>query len=253
MPHVDIATDLATGLATDFAAAFRADLTERLRPLSTPERAVKEKAYLRSELEHLGTRVPAVRREALRLARTRVPRELATTKAAADELWSSAVHELRLAALELLAERADLLTPQQLPYLESLVRQARTWALIDVVAPKAVGTLLARYSAVQDAMRAWAADTDFWVRRAALLAYLKNLPAGRTPFHDFTAVADPLLEDREFFVRKAMGWVLREYGKVAPDEVFGWLWPRRARAARLTVREAAKYLRDEQRSALFSG
>lgn len=233
-------------------AALLQALVSELRSLATPERARNEKAYLKSDLEHLGVRVPEVRRATLKLTRARLPRELEPTLEFADDLWGARVHELRMAAVELLIDRADLLDEGHLPNLERLVREARTWALIDGLAPGIVGRLLVKDDGVERTLKRWATDPDFWVRRAAVLAYLRAVPSGAVAFARFAALADPLLEDKEFFVRKALGWVLREHGKKAPDEVFGWLWPRRQRAARLTLREATKYLSEEQRSALLS-
>ena len=227
-------------------------LTDELMALATPERAWTEKAYLKSDLEHLGVRVPDVRRVTLKLTRARLLRQLEPTLEFADGLWATRVHELRMAAVELLIDRADLLHEALLPYLERLVREARTWALIDGIAPGVVGHLLVRDEGVERTLTRWAADPDFWVRRAAVLAYLRAVRSGAVSFARFAPLADQLLEDKEFFVRKALGWVLRERGKKAPDEVFEWLWPRRQRAARLTLREAAKYLREEQQVALLA-
>ena len=58
----------------------------------------------------------------------------------------------------------------------------------------------------------------------------------------FLARADRMLEEKEFFIRKAIGWVLREAGKKRPDEVAAWLAPRTDRASGVTMREAVKYL-----------
>lgn len=227
-------------------------MVSELRALVTPERARNEKAYLKSDLDHLGVRVPDVRRVTLKLTRTQLPRELEPTLEFTDELWATRVHELRLAAVEMLIDRADLLDAGHLPYLERLAREARTWALIDGLAPGVVGHLLVGDEGVERTLSRWAADPDFWVRRTAVLAYLRAVPSGAVAFARFAALADPLLEDKEFFVRKALGWVLREHGKKAPAEVFGWLMPRRHRAAGLTLREAAKYLGEERRSALLT-
>ena len=229
-----------------------AGLTDELMTLATPERARNEKGYLKSDLEHLGVRVPDVRRVTLKSTRASLPRQLEPTLELAEELWATRVHELRMAAVELLIDRADLLDAKHLPYLERLVREARTWALIDGIAPGIVGRLLVRDGGVERTLKHWAADPDFWVRRAVVLAYLRAVPSGAVSFERFAALADQLLEDKEFFVRKALGWVLRERGKKAPDEVFDWLWPRRQRAARLTLREAAKYLGEDQQVALLA-
>lgn len=133
-----------------------AGVTNELRTLATPERARNERSYLKSDLEHLGVRVPDVRRVTLNSTRARPPRQLEPTLEFADALWGTRVHELRMAAVELLIDRADLLSDEHLPYLERLVREARTWALIDGIAPGIVGRLLVRDEAVESTLTRWA-------------------------------------------------------------------------------------------------
>lgn len=233
-------------------AAWVADLEARLRAAAIPGRAEHEKRYLKSELEHVGTSVPATRAEVKRFLRERVPKERAATVSFAEAVWERPVHELRLAAALALEEREALLGAADLPLLERLLREARTWALVDVLAPSVVGPLARRHAEVRDVLAVWARDPDHWLRRSAVIAYLLPLRRGEPVFDEFAALADPLLEDREFFVRKAIGWALRERTKSAPDEVVAWLMPRRHRASRLTLREAAKNLPAEQRDPLLA-
>jgi len=61
-----------------------------------------------------------------------------------------------------------------------------------------------------------------------------------------------MLAEREFFIRKAIGWVLRETGKRQPDLVATWLAPRAARASGVTMREAVKWLPADQRDTLMA-
>ena len=89
----------------------------------------------------------------------------------------------------------------------------------------------------------WAADGDFWIRRSAMLALLRDLRAGKGDPERFFRYADAMLEEREFFIRKAIGWILREMGKKRPELVEAWLAPRAHRASGLTLREARKSLR----------
>jgi 3-methyladenine DNA glycosylase AlkD len=87
------------------------------------------------------------------------------------------------------------------------------------------------------------------VRRSALLAQIKPLREGAS-FHRFGRYADAMLDEKEFFIRKAIGWVLREAGKTRPDDVYEWLAPRADRASGVTMREAVKYLELEQSARL---
>ncbi|WP_130291227.1 DNA alkylation repair protein [Pseudonocardia sediminis] len=89
----------------------------------------------------------------------------------------------------------------------------------------------------------WARDPDLWLRRSALLALLGPLKEGGGDFARFSRYADPMLDETEFFVRKAIGWVLRETGKRRPEMVSEWLRARDDRVPGLVRREATKYLR----------
>lgn len=101
-------------------------------------------------------------------------------------------------------------------------------------------------------VRRWAGDEDHWLRRAALLAHLPGLRRGEGDWARFGELADGMLEEREFFVRKAIGWVLRETAKRRPEQVADWLEPRACRAAGLTVREAVKHLPQQERARVLA-
>ncbi len=101
-------------------------------------------------------------------------------------------------------------------------------------------------------LRRWATDDDVWVRRASLLAHLPGLHDGAGDFERFGALAEALLDERDFLVRKAIGWVLREKGRQRPELVTGWLLPPAARADGVTVREAVKHLPERDRRRILA-
>jgi 3-methyladenine DNA glycosylase AlkD len=168
-----------------------------------------------------------------------------------EALWAKPVFERRLAAGMLMEARVDLLTPDDLGLLRRLIGESLTWALVDVLAGDVAGGVLLAHPETATCLDAWAVDPDFWVRRSALLAQLEPLKAG-APFECFAGYADAMLDEKEFFVRKAIGWVLRETGKRRPQEVFEWLAPRTQRASGVTMREAVKYLPARQAEALMT-
>jgi 3-methyladenine DNA glycosylase AlkD len=162
------------------------------------------------------------------------------------------VHERRTAVVELLAAYRGLLGPAHLDLVVRLVREARTWALVDGLAANVAGGIVERFPAAADTLDAWVVDPDFWVRRAALLALLIPLRRGAGDFDRFGRYADALLGEREFFVAKAIGWVLRDTARTRPELVAAWLVPRATRAAPVTVREAVKYLPPEDRARVLA-
>jgi 3-methyladenine DNA glycosylase AlkD len=167
------------------------------------------------------------------------------------ELWVAPVFDHRMAAVELLDRHGALLTPADLRLVERLIRESRTWALVDPIAATVAGGLVECHPQLADRLDRWAADGDFWVRRSALLALLGPLRRGEGDFERFARYAGAMLEEREFFIRKAIGWVLRETGKRRPDLVARWLRPRASRASGVTVREAVKYLPTGDRDAIL--
>jgi 3-methyladenine DNA glycosylase AlkD len=225
------------------------ELTARLREHGSPARAVSERAYLKSSYEHFGVSVPVGRQVVKRFAREHS--ELDQRRgvlAVVAELWTQPVYERRRAGLELLMLRSSMLTVSDLAFVERLLRESRTWALVDGLAGDVAGRLVAAHESdptVDARLDGWAADQDFWVRRSALLAHLIGLKSGRG-FDRFCRYADAMLEESEFFIRKAIGWVLREEGARRPEEVTAWLLPRATRCSGVTLREAVKHLPPEQ-------
>lgn len=170
-----------------------------------------------------------------------------------DRLWPSGVFEERLAAALLLDRQAEQITAADLPWLEGLIRQAGTWALVDVLVPRPVAAADANDPAATTAvLESWVTDEDFWLRRSALLAHLMGMRAGAGNWERFAQYSDALLSDREFFVRKAMGWVLREAARRDPARVGDWVAARTDRISGVALREAVKPLEPDDRQRLLA-
>ena len=242
-------------LSPDRCRDADAALIERqLRAAGSPERAASEQNYLKSKLEFAGATVPQTRAivTAWRRAHPELTRQRLTDVAAA--LWDGPIYECKLAAVLLLTDRRALLQAGDAPLIEGMLRTAGTWALVDGLAADVMGSLVARFGdELHPALDQWATDTDFWIRRSALLALLVPLRRGDPAnFEQFAGYADAMLGEREFFIRKAIGWVLRETGKHQPDLVADWLAPRTHRASGVTMREAVKWLPAGQGAALLT-
>ncbi|MFY9888738.1 MAG: DNA alkylation repair protein [Streptosporangiaceae bacterium] len=247
--------DATAGAGADVgAAADAARIQRQLLAAGSPGRAASEQNYLKSTLDFSGTTVPAARNIVTTWRREHpgLTRERVTHVAAA--LWDGPFFECRMAAVILLTDRRALLTAADLPLIERMLRAAGTWALVDGLAADVLGGLTERFPAqLHPVLDRFAADDDFWIRRSALLALLVPLRRGEPGgFERFAGYADAMLSEREFFIRKAIGWVLRETGKRQPDLVAGWLAPRLHRASGVTVREAVKWLPARQREELLA-
>ena len=244
MGECDVSGDAIEGLVEA--------IDEGLRAAADPSRAAAEQRYLKSDLAFLGVRTAPLRR-IVRAVLTSA-RSLDSDGAAslAETLWSEPVFERRAAAVEVLGRYAKALEPRHLALIERFLRESRTWALVDALATGVVAIIVERHPESGAVLDRWAADPDFWIRRSAMLALLPALRRGGGDFERFAGYADEMLEEREFFIRKAIGWVLREVSKERPELVAGWLRPRAERASGVTVREAVKYLAATDREAILA-
>jgi 3-methyladenine DNA glycosylase AlkD len=219
-----------------------------LKRVGSPDRAEAEKRYLKSDLAFLGCKRADMRRIAkLTIKAERLEHD--DVILLAQELWSKRLFERRMSAVIVLQLETSQLGGGDLPFIESLIRESKTWALVDGLAGDVVSEL-ALHHKIKRPLDRWARDHDFWIRRSSLLAELKPLKAG-APFQPFARRADAMLEETEFFIRKAIGWVLREMSKKRPHEVHNWIAPRTHRASGVTMREAVKYLEPRQATKLM--
>jgi 3-methyladenine DNA glycosylase AlkD len=229
------------------AVAF---FTRRLRRAGSASRAIGEKAYLKSDLRFWGTPQDAIREAVREYCAAHPDLRRTDLRAIAETLYATDVHELRAAAIGVLERSRKPLVDRDLPWLIALVRKSKSWAYVDWIAPKVIGDVIGRDPMSRKRLAVWAKDEDFWVRRTALLAEHDVLRAGGGDFTLWSRLATPMLEEREFFIRKAIGWVLREVSKKRPELTYEFLRTHHDRVSRLSLQEGAKYLPAAQRKAL---
>jgi 3-methyladenine DNA glycosylase AlkD len=215
---------------------------QRYRAAGSAKRAVGTKAYLKSELRFYGTTMPEIRRAANEFARQHPDLMHAQLRKIVDELWSTDVFELRSAGVALLSKYNELLTERDLTWLVGFVRRSKTWAHVDWLAADVIGGVVGESRTALRRLPTWARDENFWVRRTALLAQLRTLSHQAGDFPLFARLAAPMLGEREFFIRKAIGWILREVSKKRPDLTFVFLRENLGKVSGLTLSEGAKYL-----------
>jgi 3-methyladenine DNA glycosylase AlkD len=217
-------------------------VADALRAVGTADRAAQEKRYLKSELEFFGVTVPELRRVVRAAVRAYPGLGAGELVAWAAELWRAPVHERRMAAVEVLTLAAPRLGTGDLATVERLLRESGTWALVDGLAVNVAGEIAVCDPRSWPVIDGWAVDADFWLRRSALLALLRGIRTGRPDLPRFTRYARPLLAEREFFIRKAIGWVLREISRRDPDWVASWTQRHLSEMSGVTFREAVRRL-----------
>lgn len=164
--------------------------------------------------------------------------------ALADALWAQPVHERRMAAVELLVAKPSLIALEDVPWLFNTLRDCRTWALLDPIAGSVVADLAAREpDDVLEHLDRWVHDGDFWIRRSAVLG-LRTLLRHDEQLDRFFSYATELLPEKEFFIRKVIGWVAREVAARHPALVSRWLRDNMASMNLVTLREPMRRLAD---------
>ena len=219
-----------------------AALRVKLTAMGTPARATKAKSYLKSELTFLGVDAKGIRQAAKDFCAAFPEVGRAQLTAFVKALWKTGIYEHRAVGIAILELRRTLLEPADLPILEELLRDSHTWALVDWLAVHVVGDLVTRNKRLTKDLERWAKDKDFWLRRSALLALLLPLRAGKGDLALFERLAVPMFGDTEFFIRKAIGWVLREAGKKQGKAVLAFLDRHGDAMSPLSRKEAARNL-----------
>lgn len=214
-----------------------------LRALADPVRAAGEKRYLKSPFIFFGVRIPELRKLSHTWLHSHKDLSIDAICRLARTLWDTEYHELKTIAVMLLQYRAKQLTLSHLSVIDHMISTATGWDHIDEISARLCGTLYEKYPAeMKQAMHRWIKSNNFWVRRTALLTQLTPLREGRGDFALFSKLATPLLPEKEFFIRKAIGWVLRELSKVNPELVYTYVKQHKAEMSGLTYREATRKL-----------
>lgn len=238
-----------TGAVASKASADRVKQIRRgLTAAGSKERALGAQAYLKSELEFLGVTVPELRKQVKAYAKQ--PMTKAELEALVPALWSTRVNELRSFAIGLLEQRVKELDAGDLPWLVQFADDADTWAHVDWLATKVIGPCVSKDSKSSKLLRQWARHENFWVRRTAILALHDPLLAGNGNFELLEELAVPMLHEREFFIRKAIGWLLRSAAKRKPELTVGFVERHAPEMSGLSFREATRNLPQATRTRL---
>ena len=206
-----------------------------------PALAPGQQAYMKSAMPFLGVRVPEVRRLTKSAARSGPPADVDDLERSARRLWDEATfREERYAATELTALRLAQGRLELLPLYEHMAVTGAWWDHVDEVAHRVGAVLAVHPDEVEPVVRRWIASDDLWLRRLAILCQLDR--RADTDLALLTAAIDAASDSPEFFLRKAIGWALRQHSKVDPDWVRDFVAEREDVLSGLSRREALKHV-----------
>jgi len=222
---------------TALAAAIRSALAEA----ANPERAPGMQAYMKSEIPYRGISSPEMRVITKRVFADHPIATCDRWRAAVLELWRGArFREERYAALALLAHRAhrECRTPDALPMYEEMITTGAWWDYVDEISHHVGDLLRAHPKEMHPVMRAWSTDPDLWKRRVSIICQISFKKD--TDLDLLYTNIEPNLSERNFFIRKAIGWALRAYAWTDPKEVARYVAANESRLSGLSRREALK-------------
>ncbi|MBU0528573.1 DNA alkylation repair protein [bacterium] len=161
------------------------------------------------------------------------------------ELWEGTHREEMYQALEV-AERYKIYHYESAWTLfETLLRSATNWDTVDWLSSNLIGQLVFKYRHFEKQLEEWSEDKNFWVRRASLLAHLKHKE--KTNIKLLSQTILKLAHEKEFFIRKAIGWVLRQYSYTDPVWVIQFVNKYEDKLSGLSKREALKAINRKSR------
>jgi 3-methyladenine DNA glycosylase AlkD len=222
--------------------AFVAEVKRALRACADPKKAEGMRAYMKSEMPYRGAATPERRKACKAIFAKHPMTSFDAWRDSALALWRGAQYrEERYAAIALtgLRQYAPYQVLKALPMYEEFIVDGAWWDYVDEVAGHRLSLLLRKYPrAMRTRMRAWAKSRNLWKRRSSILCQLRF--KHETDLELLYACIEPSLSSEEFFLRKAIGWALRDLAWTNPREVVRYAERHRDRLSGLTKREALK-------------
>jgi 3-methyladenine DNA glycosylase AlkD len=206
-----------------------------------PAKAPGMQAYMKSTMPYYGLHSPQVDAICKRVFAEHPLRSCGDWRAGILELWRNARHrEERYAAIRLISlkEHRQCRSPELMPVLEEMIVGGAWWDYVDSLA-HVVGELLRSYpKEIRPLMRAWSMDANLWKRRVSIICQISF--KRDTDLELLYTNIEPNLPDRDFFIRKAIGWALRAHAWTDPNEVARYVRAHEGQLSGLSRREALR-------------
>ena len=215
---------------------------EALKKRADPKKAPQMKAYMKSEMDYLGVQSKPMREAAKEVFLAHPLKSEEDWRDTCLSIWQGAKYrEQRYVVLELTGHRPyrAFWNLKAMPMYEELITTGAWWDYVDVIASNRVGPLLEKHpKPMKKKMLAWSKSKDMWKARTSIICQLRF--KANTDLDLLYAAIERSIDSKEFFLRKAIGWALREYAKTDPDEVVRFVEENEDRLSGLSKREALK-------------
>ena len=202
------------------------------------EQAQKMSKYMLNKFEYIGIKTPE-RRKIFKNFFKEYKNEEKIDWEFVNKCWKNKHREFQYIAADYLKNMKDKLTIDDIPKLKQLVLEKSWWDTIDNL-DMTIGALALKDSNVNKILLEWSLDENIWLRRIAIDHQL--LRKDKTNTELLSKILKNNLGQTEFFINKAIGWALRDYSKTNPEWVRNFIEENRENMAKLSIKEASKYL-----------
>jgi 3-methyladenine DNA glycosylase AlkD len=231
----------AKAKASDHIGKLVEFVQRELEDRAEPRKAVAMAAYMRTSMPFYGVPKPAREEIYRELKRRFTISNRNDYERAVLELWKLPHREEKYFAIDVARTWRDFIVPDSMPLYRRLIEEGAWWDFVDEVAAHLVGTVLLHHrKKIAPMMDRWIADADLWIRRTAIISQLKH--KAETDHVRLFRYSLAHAAEKDFFIRKAIGWALRQYAYTAPDRVHDFITKNRSKLSPLTYREASRVL-----------
>ena len=214
------------------------ELTLLLQSKAKRDNAIHMSAYMKNRFSFFGIKTPE-RRKVTREWWKKFPiaseSELLNL---ANDLWNLEQREFHYVGSDTLKKHKSMLTPSALNTLKRLIINNSWWDTVDTLAVHPIGQIIFYFSETGKIMDTWIEDDNMWVRRAAILHQLQFKI--KTNENRLFYNCEKCMDEKEFFVRKAIGWAWRQYSYTNMKSVLDFVHTYEDRLSPLSKREAMK-------------
>ena len=213
-------------------------LYEEMIQHKNEEQAQKMSKYMLNKFEYIGIKTPE-RRKIFKNFFKEYKNEEKIDWEFVNKCWENKYREFQYVAADYLKNMKDKLTRDDIPKLKQLILKKSWWDTIDNL-DMTIGTLALKDSNVNKILLEWSLDENIWLKRIAIDHQL--LRKEKTNTELLEKILKNNLGQTEFFINKAIGWALRDYSKTNPEWVKNFIEKNRENMAKLSIKEASKYL-----------
>ena len=200
--------------------------------------AIKKCAYMRGLFPFFGLETPLRRTLQKPLYKSNPLQDEWQLKQALQELWSKEQREFQYAALDIARHFIKFTSTDMLEIYEVMIRTKSWWDTVDDIAAHLVGSLLLDHPKLIPVMDRWIEDENLWIKRTALIFQLKWKQ--RTDTDRLFTYCHKQMHDPDFFIRKAIGWALRQYSKTDPLAVKQFIQNHQHQLIRIPIKNCIK-------------